>query len=138
MTYFFPLMVTGMVLCGIVTWPEVAGLRVEHALLHVADVERSITFYSRIPGAQLVLHRPHEFARLLIGTGSLHLVQLPLQNRFHIELDTEDAGLLYKQLCEAGLTPASPPKHHPWGKIDFRLVDPDGYQLEFGTMDADA
>ena len=106
--------------------------------LHVADVERSITFYSRIPGAQLVLHRPHEFARFLIGTGSLHLVQLPIQNRFHIELDTEDAGLLYTQLCEAGLTPASPPKHHPWGKIDFRLVDPDGYQLEFGTMDVEA
>ena len=106
--------------------------------LHVADVERSIAFYARIPGAELVLHRPHEFASFKIGTGSVHLVQLPTSNRFHIELDTDDVGLLYEQLCDAGLTPASPPKHHPWGKTDFRLVDPDGYSLEFGAMESGA
>src|SRR6266566_2192821 len=100
--------------------------------LHVADVERSIEFYSRIPGAELDLHRPGEFARFRIGSGSLHLVQVPVQNRFHIEFDTEDLLMLHQQLQDAGFAP-KPVKHHPWGKTDFRLADPDGYTLEFGS-----
>ena len=48
-----------------------------------------------------------------------------------IEIDVASV----KQLRDSG---ARPPKHHPWGKTDFRLVDPDGYSLEFGTMDAGA
>jgi catechol 2,3-dioxygenase-like lactoylglutathione lyase family enzyme len=110
--------------------PSLEGLS-----LHVADVEQSIAFYSRIPGAQLLLHRPGQFARFRIGNGSLHLVQLPGQKRFHIEFDTEDVNDMYEQLRSAGLTPVSPPKTHPWGKSDFRLIDPDGYQLEFGGLE---
>lgn len=109
-------------------------ITLEGLSLHVSDVERSIEFYSRIPGAQLVGHRPGQFARFQIGTGSLHLVQLP-GPRFHIELNADDVQKTYEQLCAAGLTPASPPKRHPWGKVDFRLTDPDGYHLEFGVFE---
>jgi hypothetical protein len=42
---------------------------------------------------------------------------------------------MYADLRAAGLDPASPPKRHPWGKTDFRLIDPDGYSLEFGGLD---
>ena len=44
-------------------------ITLEGLSLHVSDVERSIEFYSRIPGAQLVGHRPGQFARFQIGTG---------------------------------------------------------------------
>lgn len=103
--------------------------------LHVTDVERSIEFYSRIPGAELVTHRPGQFARFNIGTGSLHLVQLPGPKRFHIELNTDDVNETYERLKATGLEPVSPPKRHSWGKVDFRLIDPDGYALEFGTFE---
>jgi catechol 2,3-dioxygenase-like lactoylglutathione lyase family enzyme len=114
------------------------SVSLEGLSLHVADLERSIAFYTRIPGAELVMQRPGQFARFRIGTGSLHLVQLPSQGRFHIELDTEDVGQLYGELCAAGLAPNSPPKRHPWGKTDFRLTDPDGYNLEFGELGGEA
>lgn len=103
--------------------------------LHVTDVEQSIAFYARIPGAVLVQHRPNQFARFKIGEGSLHLVQLPGKNRFHVELDTTDVNGLYEHLRANGMEPASPPQHHPWGKHDFKLVDPDGNWLEFGKYE---
>ncbi|MBA2284100.1 MAG: VOC family protein [Ktedonobacteraceae bacterium] len=103
--------------------------------LHVSDLEQSIAFYTRIPGAELLQHRAGQFARVRIGTGYLHLVQLPGQKRFHMEFDAQNVQEMYEQLCAAGL-PASTPKKHPWGKTDFRLIDPDGYALEFGGMEA--
>jgi len=112
-----------------------SSVSLEGLSLHVTDVEKSIEFYSRIPGAKLLLHRPGQFARFSIGNGSLHLVQLPGQKRFHIEFDTDDINGMYEQLSQAGLTPVSPPKKHPWGKTDFSLIDPDGYRLEFGGME---
>ena len=105
--------------------------------LHVADVEQSIAFYTRIPGAEVLQHRPGQFVRIRIGSGYLHLVQLPGQKRFHMEFDAENVQSMYEQLREAGLS-VTTPKTHPWGKTDFRLVDPDGYSLEFGGMEAPA
>ncbi|MEP7284165.1 MAG: VOC family protein [Chloroflexota bacterium] len=102
--------------------------------LHVADVEKSIEFYSRIAGAHLERHRPGEFALFRIGSGSLHLAKLGGKTRFHIELEADDVNAMHKQLLEAGLEPTTP-KHHPWGKTDFKLTDPDGNQLEFGVFE---
>ncbi|HEY3229504.1 MAG TPA: VOC family protein [Roseiflexaceae bacterium] len=40
----------------------------------------------------------------------------------------------HEQLRAAGLSPKKP-QHHPWGKTDFRLTDPDGNILEFGCYE---
>jgi catechol 2,3-dioxygenase-like lactoylglutathione lyase family enzyme len=98
--------------------------------LHVEDVEQSVAFYTRIPGAVVVAHRPGKFAEVRLGEGRLHLVQLPGPTRFHIELETENLNAMYEHLQAIGLNP-SRPQQHPWGKIDFRFTDPDGNQLEF-------
>jgi len=103
--------------------------------LMVSDLEKSIAFYSQIPGAELEMQRPGQFARFRIGTGSLHLVQLGGKLGFHIEFDTTNVDSTYEQLRSVGLKP-SRPQHHPWGKTDFRLIDPDGNALEFGGVDA--
>jgi catechol 2,3-dioxygenase-like lactoylglutathione lyase family enzyme len=105
---------------------------VEGVSLHVTDLERSIAFYARIPGAILEGQRPGVFARFRIGTGCVHLVGIP-GHRFHIELNTENLQSAHDALRNAGLEPG-PLQTHPWGKTDFRLIDPDGYALEFGGL----
>ena len=100
--------------------------------LHVDDVEKCLEFYLKIPGATLDIHRPGQFARLLFGNNSLHLVKLAIEPRFHIEFDTDiELNQYYEVLVAAGLSPESPPELHPWGKTDFRLKDPNGNYLEF-------
>ena len=104
--------------------------------LHVDDVEKCLEFYLKIPGAALDIHRPGEFARLLFGNNSLHLVKLPIEPRFHIEFDTDiDLNQYYDALVVAGLTPDSPPKDRPWGKSDFRIKDPNGNHVEFSRAE---
>jgi catechol 2,3-dioxygenase-like lactoylglutathione lyase family enzyme len=100
--------------------------------LHVADVEHSLEFYLKLPGAELVYRRADEFARLRIGTGFLHLVRLPKPG-FHIEINVDDVQMAHDQSVAAGLAPSHLTRH-PWGKTDFHLTDPDGNILELGAM----
>lgn len=98
--------------------------------LHVADVEKSIEFYSRLPGAEVVLHRPGQFAEIRLGAGRLHVVQLPGPIRFHLEMETDDLEAMHEYLRAQGLQPTTPTRH-PWGKVDFKVKDPDGNLVEF-------
>jgi hypothetical protein len=43
--------------------------------LHVADVERSLSFYKRLPGSSILFHMPGKFALLRVGSGRLGLLQ---------------------------------------------------------------
>src|SRR5690242_2646930 len=85
--------------------------------LHVADVERSREFYSRIPGTRLVHHRPGEFALFMVGGGRLGLLQYG--KGFHMEWETPDLDAMYAQLREVGIEPESPPQKRAWGRTDF-------------------
>ena len=108
------------------------SVSLEGVSLHVADVERSIQFYSRIPGAELLIHEPGKFARFRMGSGHLHVVHLPEEERnFHVEMGTEDLDQLYTQLKTLGIEPEGPPNARPWGIRDLHVIDPDGNVLEF-------
>ena len=102
--------------------------------LHVQDVERSLEFYARIPGAELVVHRPGDFALLKIGNGRLGLLKHGAHS-FHIELDTNDLDRMYQQLLDAGVKTQGPPSRRPWGERDLLVLDPDGNMLEFGLSE---
>lgn len=117
------------------TGQETVTATLEGVSLHVADVERSIEFYSRIPGAEMVVHRPGEFARFRIGTGYLHVVKAPTKQRFHIEMVTSDLNEMYERLRAVGIEPEGPPTTRPWGMTDMRVIDPDGNMLEFDGPD---
>ena len=39
--------------------------------LHVSDVDRSLEFYRKFPGASVMFHMPGRFALLKIGSGRL-------------------------------------------------------------------
>src|SRR5690349_13551953 len=105
--------------------------------LHVADVERSCDFYVHIPGAKLLSYHPSEFALFQIGEGRLGLLKHPkgfhleLNRGFHMEFESPDLDATYREVCEAGFQPESPPQDRPWGQRDFRVLDPDGNLLEF-------
>jgi len=108
----------------------------EGVSLHVADVEKSVAFYSKLPGAQLIMHRAGEFAKFKIGDGHIQVVAIPQsENSFHIEMNAPDLHALYDALKDAGIEPDGPPAVRPFGRTNFRVHDPDGNILEFDTAE---
>jgi catechol 2,3-dioxygenase-like lactoylglutathione lyase family enzyme len=106
----------------------------EGVSLHVADVEKSIAFYSKLPDAQLIMHRAGEFAKFKIGDGHIQVVAIPQSEKsFHIELNAPDLQALYDDLKRAGIEPDEPPTKRFFGRTNFRVHDPDGNVLEFDT-----
>ena len=95
----------------------------------VADVDKALEFYKRIPGAQEVYHRKGEYAILAIGQGQLGLVSRPVPT--HVEIDAPDPDAIYEQMKEAGLPVTEPPEAKGWGDYTFVMYDPDGNCLEF-------
>jgi catechol 2,3-dioxygenase-like lactoylglutathione lyase family enzyme len=102
--------------------------------LHVADVEKSVTFYSKIPGAEMVMHRPGQFAKFKFGSGHIQVVAVSAEEKnFHIELDAPDLQALYDELKASGIEPDGPPEKQFFGRVQFQMRDPDGNVLEFDT-----
>lgn len=107
------------------------GVSLNGITLHVRDVEASLDFYKRLPGAQVLVHRPQVFAMLRIGPSRLGLLQWP-EPTFHLELDSLDLEATKAALREAGLKPQNPSPLGSWGADDFVVLDPDGNMIEFG------
>jgi catechol 2,3-dioxygenase-like lactoylglutathione lyase family enzyme len=113
-----------------------AEVSLEGLTLHVANLERSLAFYTRIPGATVEVHRPGLIAILRIGRGRLGLLERAA-GRFHVELEVDDLDAMYEALRQAEIEPKGPPVRHPWGERDFNVVDPDGFVLEFESRAGD-
>ena len=102
--------------------------------LLVADVEKSVAFYSKLPGAQMIMHRTGHFAKFKIGEGHIQVVGLPPEEKsFHIEMDAPDLQGLYEHLRAAGIEPDGPPTKRSFGRTNFRVHDPDGNIIEFDS-----
>ena len=100
--------------------------------LRVQSVERSLEFYTKLPGVQVIVHRPGFFAMLRIGEGRLGLLQQPSAPPFHLELETSDELETFaQQLRASGMNHVKLPAQKKWGEFDFTVQDPDGYLLEF-------
>lgn len=98
--------------------------------LEVPDVERSLEFYQRIPGAVLEHHRPGEFALVRMGEARLGLLNIGASG-LHLEISASDVDQLHTQLSQAGIEALGPPEDRPWGERTFDVIDPDGNRLEF-------
>src|ERR1700679_940956 len=102
--------------------------------LHVKDIQKSLDFYSRIPGAQVEIpirgNGDHQFGMVRIGRGRIGLLSGVNQMQFDVEIDTEDLDDMYRYLRNRGFEPEGPPEVRPWGERDMRLMDPDGYMIE--------
>jgi len=102
--------------------------------LLVADVEKSVAFYSKLPGAQMIMRRAGHFAKFKIGEGHVQVVGIPPEEKsFHIEMDAPDLQGLYEHLRAAGIEPDGPPTKRSFGRTNFRVHDPDGNIIEFDS-----
>ena len=102
--------------------------------LLVADVEKSVDFYSKLPGAQMIMHRTGQFAKFKIGEGHVQVVGIPPEEKsFHIEMDAPDLQGLYEHLKAAGIEPDGPPTKRFFGRTNFRVHDPDGNIIELDS-----
>ena len=104
-------------------------LTLDGLTLHVTDLERSVDFYRRLPGAHLAIHRPPRFALFEIGGTLLGLLAWRSPG-FHVEMTAPDLDRLHDQLVDAGITPLGPPKRRVWGERTLELSDPDGHRIE--------
>ncbi|MGA2707867.1 MAG: VOC family protein [Steroidobacteraceae bacterium] len=121
-------------------------VRMEGLTLTVADVKRSIDYYTNQLGFLLEWDAAPQFALLRIGgpdggtLGLLHwgvarkegaLEMNAMQARaIHVELSTDDLDALYAELLAKGVRIDVPPHDEPWER-SMTAFDPDGYSVEF-------
>ena len=119
--------------------------RLSHVAIWVTDVERSLDFYLRLPGAK-------ECFRLTRDDGALWLVYIEIAPRQFIELfpraegaherptnagyshfclEVDDIQELHRVLLTSGITPKSEPKLGGDGSWQLWVEDPDGNPFEF-------
>jgi catechol 2,3-dioxygenase-like lactoylglutathione lyase family enzyme len=99
--------------------------------LHVADVDRSLEFYCRLPGAAVLFHLPGRFALLRLGQGRLGLLA-DRDRPFHVELEVADLDAATAELRGLGMD-LDGPTDRRWGERDVLARDPDGNLLEFSA-----
>lgn len=99
--------------------------------IHVKDVERSMAYYQRIPGAKLIMHQPGHIAIFQLGKNELNLVRLDLMPPFHLEFEVAEVDRLYADFQRDDFPTQSPPEDKPWGERTFYSRDPDGNLMEF-------
>ncbi len=110
-------------------------LSFEGVTMRVEDVDRSVEFYMKLPGAEIITHRKGVFALIRIGAGRLGLQQTPSAPLFHLEFETPgDLDALAQQFRAAGMDYVKKPAQKSWGEVDFTVRDPDGNLLEFDTI----
>ncbi len=114
-------------------------LELNHVAIHVKDVEKSVAFYERKLGLQIIprpaFNFPGAWFQLgpaqqlhLIGRRKENIYSLPEGNHFALKcksIETVKNELLKKEISFKG------PKSRPDGVQQIFLQDPDGYFIEF-------
>lgn len=113
------------------------SLRIE---IFPADLDRTVTFYARL-GFQLAGRDegPPRYAALRLGGIKLGAVEAPPvdpQRRAYpagteIVIEVDDVQAERDRIVTAGIALAEDLEGRPWGLVDFRLTDPDGYYYRF-------
>lgn len=116
--------------------------RIDHVALHVADLDRSVTFYERHFGfknyAQQTVPGGLRIAYLKLGDTVLELTHRSegAMMGFHFCLETDTFDAAVSELQAAGVpivraphpTAAREPREETWRRVVFR--GPDGEQIE--------
>jgi catechol 2,3-dioxygenase-like lactoylglutathione lyase family enzyme len=120
-------------------------LRLEGLTLTVADVDRSVEFYEKTLGLEVVHNASPAFAMIKVSGevgGTIGLLSIAealregaeqmtaLQARgVHVEFTTDDIDAVYEELLGLGMTFEQPPHDEPWERV-MTGFDPDGYSVE--------
>ncbi len=107
--------------------------------LFVSDLARSRQFYSDALDFEVIRDEP-TYVGLRRGEAHVNLVPfdwlrkdhylaapgMRLGSRVEFCLEVDELEAAYHQAVAAGATIEAPIKERPWGRTDFRLIDPDG------------
>jgi catechol 2,3-dioxygenase-like lactoylglutathione lyase family enzyme len=121
-------------------------VRMEGLTLTVANVKRSIEYYTKKLGFVCEWDSSPHFAMIRVGGprgGTIGLLAwseakkegavktIAKQKRaIHVELSTDDLDGLYEKLKAKGVKFHCPPHDEPWERA-ATAFDPDGYSVEF-------
>lgn len=113
------------------------SLRIE---IFPADLDRTVTFYERL-GFQLAGREdgPPRYAALRLGGIQLGAAEAPAvdpQRRAHpagtkIVIEVDDVQTERDRIVNVGIALVEDLQRRPWGLVDFRQTDPDGYYYRF-------
>lgn len=123
----------------------------DYVVLVVGDLDRSLEFYAGILGLPLG-HRSGPYAQLATGTTRVALyersamgetlglddIRAPDESApgFEIGFKVVDVDVAFRDLVDAGATPAVTPTTRPWGQRTAYLRDPDGHLVELAQDEA--
>ena len=117
---------------------ETVSVSLDKFAIHVKDVEQSMAYYQRIPGAKLIVHQPGHIAIFQLGKNELNLVRLDIMPPFHLEFEVEEVDQLYANFQQDSFPVQEPPEDKPWGERTFYSHDPDGNLMEFSRSQSAA
>jgi catechol 2,3-dioxygenase-like lactoylglutathione lyase family enzyme len=107
-----------------------------HAILYVAEIERSVRYYTGILRGASVLEQDNLYARLLLNGGStlgFHVLKpgmvSPFKEGMRLYFETEDLIDECERLEELGYHFDRAREKMAWGWEQAYLTDPDGHQL---------
>ncbi len=129
---------------------DASGFRLRHAMLRVSDLDRSLDFYTRLLGMQVLERRDHkrnQFTQAYLGYGAgggldpmaLELVfnwtrdePYTLGDSFgHIAIEVTGMAALCDRLAAAGVSMPRPPRAQRHGETIVAFIeDPDGHRIE--------
>lgn len=117
-----------------------AALELNHALLYVRDLERSVEFYESLGLRLSELAQGHYAWLACVGGASrLTLHEATQKHRpggtgIRLYFEAADLESVCERLCRDGVE-LSPPRRMGWGWTHSYLRDPDGYELSLYTVD---
>lgn len=121
--------------------------RIDEVVLGVSDLEESLSFYQDSLGFEVEAVEPDRVifnvgnARLILESLPDGAVAEPRGQGIRLYFAVRDVHGHFHQAREMGVTPLDPnepgfvlveePVAQPWGYREYRVEDPDGYQLFF-------
>ncbi len=113
-------------------------VRLNHVLIYVADVSRSVDFYEKTLGFVLIEGGGGQgYARLRAPDGEATLglhhttgdAIPPWHEGIRLYIEFEDLDTVCDRLERGGVVFDQPPRDMPWGWRHAYLKDPDGHEL---------
>ncbi|WP_162143494.1 VOC family protein [Alicyclobacillus herbarius] len=120
--------------------------------LFVDDVQSSTQFYQDVLGFELGNNRSRQYTVVHQGNVHLGLTPIsslpeahPLRRKYpkerlgigvEIVFETDDFEKMYNMVLQSGYALIEPLTQRPWGAVDFRVTDPDGYYVRITSRDA--
>jgi lactoylglutathione lyase len=123
------------------------GPHPDYVVLIVADVDRSVAFYTEVLGLTLG-HRAGTYAQLATGATRLGLFDRaamsatlgrplappdPDRPGFELGFKVDDCDAACAELVRRGARLAVPPTDRPWGQRTAYVADPDGHLVELAA-----